>query len=264
MDLFKLAAQLSNVLTPGKKDAADRKELLPPQQKTRPYFDTTNQLLPVKPMLMNYKIGEDRGNWIMKYYVQWPFGYKDYKQITNSQMKLFALDHLKSNSDKDEKYIDIVRSDNEYIVYHWNIDRWMNDNFNSSPQYKAPISLIFPIKYAVPRFIYSHAGPTDIVTFIINNFKQYVRAHKNKLYSKHFKFLKYITPEIFSYNINWQKNEIKLSIKYSIILGALALYSTQIHNKQFSKKELSSIKTKVSRLGDVGKLDKYLDGIKNI
>ena len=263
MDLFQFAAQMSNVVSPGKKDAAARKELLPPQQKTRPYTDTKDLALPVKPMLMRYKFGEDRGNWIMKFYVQWPIGFIGRKEVTDAQMKAYAQDHLETNShNKDEKYIDIVRADTEYISYQWNVDKWLKDNFSGSPKFSPPISLVFPIKIPVPRFIYSNSGPTDFANYLVSNFKQYVRKYKNKLYSKNFKFLKVITPDIFDYKVNWARGEIKASIKYTIILGALALYSAYLHKKQFSNQELNYIKTRVSKFGDVSKLDKYLDGIR--
>jgi hypothetical protein len=51
---------------------------------------------------------------------------------------------------------------------------------------------------------------------------------------------------------------MKAALKYSVIIGSLALYSVYKHGKDISKGDVKKIKRDVSKMSDVKSLDKYL------
>ena len=81
------------------------------------------------PTLLRYRFGEDAGAWVMKYYVQWPLGFSGWKQVTNTQMKEIAREHIASCSSHDEQYIQVESANNEYITFLFDVEKWIAESF---------------------------------------------------------------------------------------------------------------------------------------
>jgi hypothetical protein len=117
-----------------KNDPQEIKPLIPAMQKTRSYkeIETAKPAEKLPITLMRYRFGEDKGEWKMKWYVQWSFFTPVRKTTTAQQMKDWAIDYLHVSSERgDDKYIEIDSADSAYIVYVWNVEKWLNDNFKS-------------------------------------------------------------------------------------------------------------------------------------
>jgi hypothetical protein len=260
MDLISLAAALYQNQAKPDANIKAAKELLPKPQETRSYSDAKPQPFQVKPRMMKIKFGEERSEYVMRFLVQWPM-YARPTTVTPEQMKAFAKEYLLSNSiNHDEKYIDIVRCDMDYVTYQWNIEKWFRDNFATGAKYTPPISIDFHF-HPVPRILFSNVVLSGLERFMIAQFKIWARDNKRKLYDKHFRFLKVITPDIFDYRVDWRLAVIRLTVKYSVIIGALAIYSAFKLQKKLSKDQVKQVAKKASDLGDLDHLDRYLKGL---
>jgi hypothetical protein len=211
-------------------------------------------------MLLKYRFGEEGDKYQMRYKVQFPFMSDARKKLTPKDMKAFAEEFLKSNSDKgDEKYVTVKRADLDMIWYEFDADKWIDDALRAKkPFYDPPISLTFRYWAMIPRFIFVNAMLMDLNHHMNKKFEQYIRKNVRVLFHDSFKFLQKITPELFEYKVDFQKAVCIASLKYSVILGSLALYLMYRHKKEFDKDQVKFIKDKVSKFGDVGKLDSFI------
>ena len=253
-----------------KKDSIkDIKSLIPPAQKVRSYREI-DKTVPKAPITLTpYRVGIQNNKWIKKYITTFPFAPNSAelrRTTTKDQILKYAQEFLLTNSSQfgnDSKYVNIDRSDLHFVIYSWNVDKWMRDAFKYiKPRYIMPITLEFKYKVNIPRFITQDAVESDLKKFIADKFQDFLKRNKSKLFHKNFKFLKRITPDIFEYRTDLSDAVVKASLKYSIILAGLAGYLLFFHKKDAEKKELSKIKTRVRNFGDVKRLDTYLKRLK--
>jgi hypothetical protein len=259
MKLETFASQVLNTNIPKQPQKSQVMNLLPPQQRTRSYGDLEKVKPKVEPTMVQYSIGEHQGEWLLRYNLQFPFG-TDRKQITKKDIEDFAEEYLLRHSYRgDDKYISIVKADLNQIWYQFDVVKWMNDNFKGvNPRFKPPMTLIFPYRNSIPSMVFIRAVSTDLKNFVEKRFEEWMKPNTRKLIHKSFDFLRKIKPEFFEYELDTQSSYMRAALKYSVVIGALALYTAHKHDKDFSKRELNSIKSRVSRLGDVKKLDRYI------
>jgi hypothetical protein len=267
MDLASIASELASIKTQTNKiyrDAA--RNLLPGQQKTRSYksLETVKQSQQrLNITISRYMFGEDRGEWKMQYYVQFPLGpvgAEMRKNAVSEQYESFALDYLKSRTDsKDLKYLSIERADATKIIYIFEVDKWLNDNFNSArPKFILPATLAFRFKVPIPRFLSTEAPRNDLSNFIGTQFKLWLKNKPTKLQDPSLKFLKKMSPDLFEFEVDYQYEEIRAAVKYSVVLGALGAYMLYRYKKNLPAPTINNLRAEISHIGDVGKLDKYL------
>ena len=259
MNLETFAAQVLKTNIPKQPNPKAALSILPPQQKGRSYKDLVKTTIKFEPELIQYSIGEHQNEWVLKYTNQLRFG-DDRNSYSKKQIKDFAINYLKMNSSAgDEKYVSIAKADINQIWFQFDIVKWFNDNFkNQNPKLKPPMTLEFRYRNDIPSIIFIRSILNELEDFIEKRFEEWMKPNTRKLHHRAFEFLRKITPKFFEYKINIQRQRIRAGLKYTVVIGALALYSAYRHDKEFSKKELSQIKSKVGRLGDVEKLDKYL------
>lgn len=261
MDLDKFVQKSLQNFTQNKQSG---QSLLPKQQATVSYGGSKKQPVPKLYFDMQRdKFGHWNGKWIQQYYLQWTLsiGKEQKKNVTKKIMEEYAEEVMLNRSDRgDEKYINILRADESYITYEFDVDKWMDDNFRSGkPRYQVPHHLDFKIKKSVPLMFYVDASRQELKDFITENFERWIGRNRRLLSDKNFKFLKVIKPEMFDYEVDWQRSRIRASLKYSVILGSLALYTMWKYNKEISRKKERELQREVGRFGDTKKLDKYLD-----
>lgn len=245
----------------------DVQALIPKPQATRPYQNIEKNVKPkIYATLMKYYFGEDRGEWKMKWRIQWDIdiqGKEQRKTAENKMIQEWAWDQILSMTDHgDEKYLFIEKADKDYIILVFDIQKWFNDNLKGTPRYMPPISLEFKFYKNIPRIIHTHAVDSDIRRFIESQFVLWIKKNSRKLYHSKFKFLKKITPDIFQYKVSFQDANIMASLKYSVILGSLALYTAWFHKKEIDKKQEQDITKKMSQISDVKQLDRYIKRLK--
>ena len=65
---------------------------------------------------------------------------------------------------------------------------------------------------------------------------------------------------LFEYKWDYSSQKMYAHLKYSVVLGSLALYMTVFHGKD--AKDIKAIKKKVANLGDIKRLDRYIKKLK--
>lgn len=259
MKLETFAAQVLKTNIPNQQNTKNALSILPPQQRTRSYKDVEKIKPAFEPEMVQYSIGQHQGEWLLRYQLRYPFGF-DRKQFSKKDVEDFAEDYLLRHSYQgDDKYIQIVKADFNQVWYQFDVVKWMNDNFKSvKPKFKPPMTLVFRYRNSIPSMIFIRSVSTDLKSFIEQRFEEWMKPYSRKLHHKAFEFLRKIKPEFFEYKLDTQSADMKAGLKYSVVIGALALYSAWKHDKEFSRSELNSIKTRVGRLGDVKRLDRYI------
>jgi hypothetical protein len=240
------------------------KDILPPPASTPKRVPDPNGFV-VKP-LVNILDTYIKGNELYKKFnVSWG-AIGAGKDVTTKQMEDFALNYLETyNQHKSEiKYIDIVSADTKTIVYRFAVERWLYDNFNGvSPSYQPIASLEFPLKIDIPYFFYDNTnGLRDI---IISRFKVFMSSRKNKLLNKNFSFLKSIDVDMFEFKFDLTrgfKGAVVASLRHTVALGALAIYTSIFFNKKLTSNQEEQVKKSASRFSDTDNLNKFLKKLK--
>lgn len=185
-------------------------------------------------------------------------------EITHQHMEWFAKDQLKYANKTELKYIDIVSATTKEIVYRFAVERWLYDNFNTAtPIYKPTTRLIFPLKIDLPQFFSDNTE--RLAKIITQRFDGFMKSRKSKLMNSNFSFLKRTEVDMFdfAFDIHYgTKGAIIAALRSSIIIGALAIYSTRFFGKKLTKSQESSVYKSASRFSDVDNLNRFLKGIK--
>lgn len=238
--------------------SATRNPLLPQQQSTRSYASQETGSEPVDFTLLKHRTGVSGKKFILRYVPRLPFG-KKWTEISNKQIKDFAVRHMLANTDRgDDKYIKIEQASKSWIEYSFDAEAWIKDNFRGKkPKYQVPITLKFRYRRDIPRFFHVNTQYSELSKFILSKFKEFIKKNDRTLKHRKFSFLDRITPDIFEFRLDSQSMHINASLKYSVILGSLAAYMLFFHGKDITGKE-KDVKRKVSRYSDVKKLERYV------
>jgi hypothetical protein len=243
-------------------------ELLPTQQTNRSYSEISK--IPdadkkIDPQMIMFSADQWEGKWKMIYDLHFPtFGPVDKKDVSQEQLLAFAKKFLKINGrDSEVKYIEIDKCTKERIIYVWNIDKWMTDNF-ASPRtsFDPPITIVFQYSIPIPAFVWvvSHAN-LDLRQYIENKFQLYMRKNIKKLHHERFRFLKVINADDFEYTLDYQFSRIKASLKYSVIFGSLAAF--MLFNKSIiDKKQLKTMRAAPKTKKEIDDFKKFLTKMK--
>lgn len=188
------------------------------------------------------------------------------KDVTTEQMEDFAQNYLDTyNHHKEEiKYIDVVSADTKTIVYRFAVERWLHDNFNGvTPKYEPIASLEFPLKVAIPYFFYDNTN--GLRDTIVSRFKKFMTSRKTKLLNKNFSFLKAIDVDMFEFRFDLTrgfKGAVVASLRHTVALGALAIYTSVFFNKKLTANQENQVKKSASRFSDTDNLNKFLKKLK--
>lgn len=235
---------------------------MPIQQKTRSYQDTTeySELLIT---LSRFQFGEERGWWKLKYKINYSVSSSRNRKTNLKQIEQYAIDYLAANTDKtDIKYIDLEKWDEYNIIYRFNHKKWLKDNFSRKPHYKAPITLYWKYYKAFPRIIYVNNYGKDLKKFIEKVFEEFIDTKKSYLKHPKFKFIEKMAAKLFDVKWDYPSQRMYMHLKYSVILGSLALYMSVFHDKDAKKSDIKDIQRRAANLGDVKRLDRYIKKLK--
>jgi len=258
MDLANLALQLGQVSTQNKQAV---KALLPQQQATRSYQD--------EPMVdyadsirsvTRFRFGEVKGKWVLQYKIDYIFSQT---KPTQQQIVSYAKDYLASNTDKEDlKYVELTYANEYNIEYTFNHEAWFHDNFSQKPKYLPPVSLYWHYTKLFPRIIYVNNIGTDLKKFIQKAFAIWVDTKKSYLKHEKFRFIEKIAAKLFDIKWDYVGQRMYAHLKYSVILGSLALYLSLFHNKDAKVIDIKKIQQQAANFGDVKKLDTYIKKLK--
>jgi len=224
----------------------------------------SNEPIFIKNPLINVQSVEIRKNELYKKFNISSAPITTSNNITTDQMEKYAYECLKSYNctNADIKYIDVVRSDRSVIEYRFAIERWLYDNFNGVTPIYRPIALLeFPVKFAVPNFFRDNTN--SINGHIESRFEQFMATRKNKLLNSNLSFLKKIDTSMFVYKYTHAgATHITAALRHTVVMGALAIYTSMFFNKNLTSKQEKSIHDSASRLADTDKLNSYLKNLK--
>jgi hypothetical protein len=210
-----------------------------------------------------FRFGNVRNRWQLQYKINYPIGSTSAQKATKQQLKKYAEDYLASNTERNDlNYIDIVKVDEYNIIYEFNHDKWFRDNFSGKPKFKPPISLYWKYSKPFPRIIHVNNFGTDLRNFIQERFEEFIEKKKNNLKHKNFAFIQKMAAKLFNYKWDFSGQKMYAHLKYSVILGSLALYMSTQHNKDASKMDIKKIQRQAANLGDVKRLDRYIKKLK--
>lgn len=254
MDLASLASEL------GLQNNKAAKELLPRQQKTRSYQDEPNiQYSELIINLTQFQFGEERGWWKLKYKINYPLGSTSNQKASKAQLMAYAQDYLEANTDRsDLKYVVIEKVDDYNIIYKFDHITWFKANFQRKPHFKPPTSLYWKYTVAFPRIIYVNNYGKDLQKFIQTKFEDWIDTKKSYLKHKKFSFIEKMAAKLFNFKWDYSAQRMYAHLKYSVILGSLALYMSLYHNKDANKMDIKKIQRQAANFGDVKRLDKYI------
>ncbi len=259
MDLVSLAVQLGQQAGTQNKTAA--KELLPPQQQSRSYQDEPSvEYADVIRNVTRFRFGEIKGKWVVQYKIDYPIGGT---KPTQQQVMAFAKDYLASNTDKqDLKYIKITQADEYNIEYTFDHETWFKDTMSQKPQYYPPVSLRWHYTKTFPRIIFVNNNGFDLKKFVQRKFEEWIDSRPTLLKNEKFKFIEKIAAKLFDFKWDYVGQCMYAHMKYSVILGSLALYMSLYHDKDAKTTDIKKIQQQAANFGDVKKLDKYIKKLK--
>lgn len=242
------------------------KNLLPQQQKTRSYSskETVEYSGPAQISLIKFKYGEEKGEWLMKYIIRWPagpYGAELRKSTTTQQIKLYVEKFLEDRSQRgDNRFISIKTANDREVEIKFEIEDWFDYNFKSArPKFDPPATLYFYYRQRPPMYIATESPPNDFSDFVGEKFEEWLeKKRKLRNENKHFRFLKRISSSMFMYSFNPQKQQIRATLKQSVILGSLAAFMYYNYQKEVNPKETEKLKRKLSSISGVDRLDKYI------
>jgi len=186
--------------------------------------------------------------------------------VTDTQMEDFANDWLQTNvSHKDElKYIDLVSATKSEILFRFAVERWLYDNFNgTTPTYRPVATLEFPLKVVIPYFFYDNTF--NLKHHIESRFIAFISTRKNKLLNSNFSFLKKIDVDMFEFKFDITrglKGCVVAALRHTVIMGALAIYTSIFFNKKLTKGQEDMVKRSASRFSDTNNLNNFLKKLK--
>lgn len=257
MDLLTLA---NRVASQNQKKAAS--QLLPQQQKTRSYGNDL-EYSDLMMTMERFRFGETRGKWVLQYKINFPLGSDGSKRVVQKQIENYAQDYLESNTDKNDlKYIDVTQASLQRVEYTFNHEKWFKDNFSSRPKLKPPISLYWKYYKPFPRIIYVNNYGSDLRKFVQEKFEEWIDTKKSYLKHRNFRFIEKIAAKLFNFKWDYTSQRMYAHLKYSVILGSLALYMSVHHDKDASKSDIKKIQRQAANFGDVKRLDRYIKKLK--
>ncbi len=261
MDLSTLAASMVNQPKSSKKDY---QTLMPQQQQTRSYSDEPT--INYSELIINvtrFKFGKTRLGWTLQYKINYPLSSFNRKTTDLRQIKQYAKDYLEANTDKkDLPYIDITKISEYLIEYRFNHKKWIKANFSRKPHFMPPTTLYWKYKIDIPRIIFVNQVGSDLQKFIEEMFYEYIDKRANLLKHKEFSFVQRMVAKLFTFK--WDRVNMRMyaHLKYSVILGSLAIYMSLYHKKDANKYDIKKLQRKASNFGDVKKLDRYIKRLK--
>jgi hypothetical protein len=204
-----------------------------------------------------------KDQWVLTYSAEFPMGFT--KSVIPTEMSKFAIDYIKNNTEpQDMKYLEIFHVFDKTVQVRFDAAKWMKDNFPSSGKYMPPASLEWHYSHDIPRivFVNAQAVAIDLIHYLESEFLIYIKKNPRHLFNEHWKFLQKITPDLFDFKLDRINMKMKAHLKYSVILGSLALYTALYNKDSFTKSQFDQLKKKASAASDVTHLDKFLKNYK--
>lgn len=177
----------------------------------------------------------------------------------------YAKEFLYNNSNpglKDYKTVKIIQADKQYIVYEWDIESWFKMNFAKKPQFSAPASFVYKYKNSIPTLFQGRVNELDLKAFITKKFQYWLdHGHIKDLQTDDFHFVKKLVSTLFQYVVDFQKAQIKVSLRQSVIVTAFVAATIKDNKDKFSKSEKNKLEKELNKISSVSRLDKYIKSL---
>ena len=170
--------------------------------------------------------GESNGHLLFKF--RYAFGMSKEQLIyTRQNLSDWLRERILSQRDQKEKYIKVKSITPIYVTFVFNEEKWIQDTLKGA---KAELGylknkIIIRWKIMLPDLVQTRYSRPFLERFLEKKFHQYFKKHRSAMkFQRWFKWLDKIDPDFFEYSIDWFKNALVMTVKNTVILGALLTY----------------------------------------
>lgn len=129
-----------------------------------------------------------------------------------------------TKDDYKSKYIKVKKLEQSNITFIFDEKTWIADTIKGSRARLGYLknSVIIPMKTRLPDLVLMNYPRPFLGHFLSKALHQYFKRNRSAMkFQNYFKFLDKINPDFFNYDVDWFRSEFKLTVKNTVILGAL-------------------------------------------
>lgn len=167
------------------------------------------------------------GEYIGKLIFTWDYSWIQPKEtlIYNKSDTIGWLkDRILSDADQKSNYISLKKITNSEVTFVFEPELWIKDTLKGASAQAKYFKNGLRVKWSVPLPdlpLTKYPRPF-LGTYLAKQFHNYFNHHRSQMsFAKHWKWLKTINPDVFTYSIDWFRLELIMTLKNSVILGAL-------------------------------------------
>lgn len=133
-------------------------------------------------------------------------------------------ERILSTDDYKSKYIKVKKVDNRSVAFIFDEQTWFRNTLKGA---KAKLGylknkVLIPWKIPLPDLALTRYARPFLGGYLCKELLQYFKRNRSAMkFQAHFKWLDKINPDFFDYKIDWFRHEFVLTLKNTVILGAL-------------------------------------------
>jgi len=143
---------------------------------------------------------------------------------SQSDLASWLKERILSDNDKKSPFIKIKSIRNQTVTFVFNEELWLEKTLKNAKVEVGYIPNKLIIKWTVPLpdMVMIHYSRPFLGPYLSKKLHQYFKRHRSAMkFQKWFKWLDKINPDFFTYNVDFFKSAFILTVKNSVILGAV-------------------------------------------
>jgi len=180
------------------------------------------------PISLTEMIWSGESNNHLEFKFRYAFGVSREQLIyTRQNLSDWLRERILSQRDQKEKYIKIKSISPLYVTFIFNEERWIENTLKGARAELGYLKnkIIIKWKIPLPDLVQTRYARPFLERFLEKKFHQYFKRHRSAMkFQRWFKWLDKIDPDFFEYSIDWFKNALVMTVKNTVILGALLTY----------------------------------------
>jgi hypothetical protein len=176
------------------------------------------------PIVVNFVFsGDSLGKLIFKWDYSW-IEPKESLKYSPGELAEWLRSRILSDADKKSPYVVISKIEGSTATFAFEHNKWLNDTMKGAKARLKYLKNGVLIKWAVPLpdIVLTRYARPFLETWLCRQFKAYFTRNRSALKLQGiFKWLDKIYPGVFDYKIDWFTNELDLTVKSAIVIGAL-------------------------------------------
>lgn len=143
---------------------------------------------------------------------------------SKAELASWLKERILSQADRKSKYLKIKNLGKRSITIVFHEELWIQDTLKGTRPHLGyfKTKVFIPWKLQIPDVILTKYARPFLGPFLSKKVNQYFRRNRQAMkFQNYFKFLDKINPDFFEYGIEWYRSEFMLTLKNTVILGAL-------------------------------------------